>query len=66
MFLKPTNNPKQIPVTTLTGAAAHSEAVGARRALVTASANHVGFAATLAAHLAALSTQGTLGVALTC
>lgn len=49
---------------THTFAATHSEAVGARRALVTAPANHVWFAATLTTHLAALSTQGTLRVTL--
>lgn len=64
-FTRQTNKQKQIHATTPTGAAAHSEAVGARRALVAASANHVGFAATLPAHLAALSAEGTLGVALT-
>lgn len=49
----------------LTGAAAHSEAVGSRRTLITAPTNHVGFAAALTAHPVALPAEGTLRVALT-
>lgn len=49
----------------LTCAAAHSEAVAARGALVAAAADHVGFAVALTSDLITLSAEGALRVALT-